>query len=115
MRTSLRDRKRFSNDRSLRGAYLFAATLDLKGRGVVRMAKVDFLPTLAHMPKLPPEDSLLEGSTLYQKFRAERDEILKHKWIKSEEAGRDIGFEAALVDWMLHHRDTWRARQAAES
>ena len=67
------------------------------------------------MPNSPQEDSILEGSTLYQKFCAERDEILKHKWIKSEEAGRDIGFEAALVDWMLHHRDTWRARQTAES
>jgi hypothetical protein len=53
-------------------------------------------------------DPLLEKSSLYQAFLAEREEILKHKWIKSEEAGRDIGFEAALVDWMLHHRREWR-------
>jgi len=53
-------------------------------------------------------DPLLENSSLYQEFLAEREEILKHKWIKSEEAGRDIGFEAALVDWMLHHRGSWR-------
>lgn len=53
-------------------------------------------------------DPLLENSSLYQAFLAEREEILKHKWIKSEQAGRDIGFEAALVDWMLHHRREWR-------
>ena len=67
------------------------------------------------MPKPPKKDPLLEKSSLYQKFLAERDEILKHKWIKSEEAGRDIGFEAALVDWMLHHRSQWRATQVSDS
>ncbi|MCB1078459.1 MAG: DUF4032 domain-containing protein [Verrucomicrobiae bacterium] len=56
----------------------------------------------------PSPDPLLEKSSLYRNFLAEREEILKHKWIKSEEAGRDIGFEAALVDWMLHHRREWR-------
>ena len=36
------------------------------------------------------------GSTLYQEFLAEREEILKHKWIESEKAGEDIDFERAL-------------------
>lgn len=45
---------------------------------------------------------------LYRDFLAEREEILKHKWIRSESAGRDVGFEAALVDWALHHRETWK-------
>ena len=68
------------------------------------------------MPKSAQEkDSLLEESTLYQKFLAERDEILRHKWLKSEEAGHDIGFEAALVDWMLHHRAKWRSTQVTGS
>ncbi|MCB1065280.1 MAG: hypothetical protein KDN20_20480 [Verrucomicrobiae bacterium] len=57
-------------------------------------------------------DPLVEKSSLYQEFLAEREEILKHKWIKSEEAGSDIGFEAALVDWMLHHRGTWREERS---
>lgn len=47
--------------------------------------------------------------SLYQDFLAEREEILKHKWIKSEEAGRDVGLEAALVNWALHHRETWKS------
>ena len=47
-------------------------------------------------------------STVYQCFLEEREEILKHKWIESEKAGRDIGFECALVDWVRKHRTNWR-------
>ena len=58
------------------------------------------------------DSRLLQGSTLYREFLAEKDEILKHKWIESEKHGRDIGFEAALVDWITKHRAGWRkARQ----
>lgn len=49
---------------------------------------------------------------LYQEWQAERDEILRHKWLESEKAGRDIGFGSALVDWMLHHRANWRKARA---
>jgi len=53
-------------------------------------------------------DPLVQKSNLYREFLAEREEILRHKWFKSEQARRDIGFEAALIDWMLHHRNDWR-------
>lgn len=43
-------------------------------------------------------------TSLYQEFLAEREEILKHKWIQSEEAGHDVGLETTLVEWALHHR-----------
>ena len=56
---------------------------------------------------------LLKNSTLYREFLAEREEILRHKWIESEKLGRDIGFEKALLDWMLKHRTTWRQARAA--
>lgn len=57
---------------------------------------------------------LLEDSSLYREFQAEREEILKHKWIESEKAGHDIGFERALTDWIIKHRSKWRKeRQAA--
>jgi hypothetical protein len=48
------------------------------------------------------------GSTLYQNFIAERDEILKHKWLESEKAGHDIGWEKSLVDWVFNHRGEWQ-------
>ena len=47
-------------------------------------------------------------STLYQEFLAEREEILRHKWIESEKKGQDIGFERALLDWIRKHRENWR-------
>ncbi len=58
------------------------------------------------MPEEP--DDLSDERSLYQEFLAEREEILKHKWIQSEEAGNDIGFEAALVDWTVNHRAEWK-------
>ncbi len=54
-------------------------------------------------------DSFFKNSALYQEFLAEREEILKHKWIESEKAGTDIGFEKALLDWIVKHRSAWRA------
>jgi len=49
-----------------------------------------------------------ERSTLYLEFQAEREEILRHKWIESEKAGHDIGFEKALISWVINHRAAWR-------
>ncbi len=46
--------------------------------------------------------------SLYKEFIAEKNEILKHKWIESEKLGYDIGFEKALVDWIIHHRKDWK-------
>jgi len=61
-----------------------------------------------------PAGDLLKNSSLYREFQAEREEILKHKWIESEKAGHDIGFERALTDWIVRHRSKWRkARQLA--
>lgn len=53
--------------------------------------------------------AVLKRSSLYKEFLAEREEILKHKWLESEKIGKDIGFERALLDWIRKHRDQWRA------
>jgi|TARA_E500000178_G_scaffold348510_1_gene403724 hypothetical protein len=58
--------------------------------------------------KADSDKNFAARSSLYQEFLAERDEILRHKWIESEKAGRDIGFERALLDWIRKHRDKWR-------
>ena len=57
----------------------------------------------------------LKNSVLYKEFLAEREEVLKHKWIESEKAGSDIGFEKALLDWIVKHRSSWRERRMRES
>ena len=51
---------------------------------------------------------LVKNSVLYREFLAERQEILAHKWLESEKAGHDIGFEKALLDWIVKHRSAWR-------
>ncbi|MBK9139029.1 MAG: DUF4032 domain-containing protein [Verrucomicrobia bacterium] len=51
---------------------------------------------------------LLQDCALYQEYLAEREEILRHKWLASEKAGYDIGFDRALTEWVLHYRSGWR-------
>ncbi len=64
------------------------------------------------MDKPIPENSdLVTKSVLYKEFLAEREEILKHKWLESEKAGHDIGFEKALLDWIVKHRSAWREKR----
>ena len=41
-----------------------------------------------------PNQGFAKRSTLYQEFLAEREEILRHKWIESEKQGK--------------HRESWR-------
>ena len=74
------------------------------------------------MKDMPAMNSSKEGgsqfvqnSVLYKEFLAEREEILKHKWIESEKVGSDIGFEKALLDWIVKHRSNWRERRIREA
>ena len=61
-----------------------------------------------------PQSQFVKNSVLYKEFLAEREEILKHKWIESEKAGSDIGFEKALLDWIVKHRSSWRDKRQRE-
>lgn len=44
----------------------------------------------------------------YTEFKAELEQILRHKWLISEKENCDIGFERALNDWAQNHRSEWR-------
>jgi hypothetical protein len=55
------------------------------------------------------------GSLLLTEFAAEREEILRHKWLESEKAQCDIGFEKALMEWILRHRSAWLAQRRLRS
>ena len=35
------------------------------------------------------------------------EEINRHKWIESQKAGRDIGFEKATEDWLKRFANAW--------
>ena len=68
------------------------------------------------MPSTQEDRSqFVKNSVFYKEFVAEREEILKHKWIESEKAGKDIGFEKALLDWMVKHRSNWREKRLKEA
>jgi hypothetical protein len=70
----------------------------------------------SEMPSSEEDHShFVKNSVLYKEFLAERAEILKHKWIESEKAGKDIGFEKALLDWIVKHRSNWRERRRKEA
>ena len=70
----------------------------------------------AAMPSSEEDQAqFVKDSALYKEFLAERAEILKHKWIESEKAGKDIGFEKALLDWIVKHRSNWRDRRIKET
>ena len=56
----------------------------------------------------------VQHSSVYREFLAEREEILRHKWLESERLGQDIGFDQALLDWVRKHRECWRAARRAQ-
>jgi hypothetical protein len=62
-------------------------------------------------PSQEDQSQFVKNSVLYKEFLAEREEILKHKWIESEKAGADIGFEKALLDWIVKYRSNWRNKR----
>lgn len=49
----------------------------------------------------------LSDTALYKHFLKMREEVLKHKWIESEKAHHDVGFEYALVDWIVNYKNSW--------
>jgi hypothetical protein len=55
-----------------------------------------------------PSMSSLRCHPAYRDFCAELEQIERHKWLASEVAGRDVGFEQALLEWVGGHRDAWR-------
>ena len=52
---------------------------------------------MSNNPGQSGDDEWVKSSALYREFVAEREEIMKHKWIESEKAQHDVGFERALT------------------
>ena len=58
-------------------------------------------------PDLETGIQLSKRSSLYREMMAERRKIEEHKWLESEKAGKDIGYEKALFSWIRFHRAQW--------
>jgi hypothetical protein len=41
-------------------------------------------------------------------IRSQQEEIKKYKWIESQKAGRDIGWERAEREWLQQHFPGWK-------
>jgi len=54
-------------------------------------------------------DNLEELLTnMFGRLAPPKEEILRHKWLESEKAGRDIGLLAAMCDWSEKHYANWK-------
>ena len=53
------------------------------------------------------DKDMYNRSSFYKRQVDEIHEVEKHKWFESEKAGRDIGGNAAMLDWMRKYRKTW--------
>lgn len=51
------------------------------------------------------------SSDAFTEFQAELQEVMKFKWVESEKAGHDIGFEKALKQWTETVRPEWRKKR----
>lgn len=72
------------------------------------------------MFSMPPESSASDedssprsGAGSYREFVADREELMRHKWLMSEKAGQDVGLEAALLDWVTNHRSTFHKQRGS--
>jgi hypothetical protein len=50
-------------------------------------------------------DYPIEKSLLYRKYMEEREHILRNKWYMSERVGKDVGYEKAFLDWLIHKKE----------
>lgn len=64
------------------------------------------------MTALSSLGTIITNSRVYKEFLDERDEILRNKWFMSEREGKDVGFERALLDWVVNFREGWRKNRS---
>jgi hypothetical protein len=93
--------------------------LRIRGKLFTSVVFHDFTEILARFfkslaPLMDPASTSTSSTTPYAEFLAELEEIRRHKWIASQKAGQDIGFEKALITWATDHRVPWREARRAQ-
>ena len=46
----------------------------------------------------------LEDTLLYKTYKEQVEHILRNKWYMSERAGKDVGYEKALLDFIINKK-----------
>jgi len=54
-------------------------------------------------------ESWVRNSRLVRSWVDMKQEILRHKWLESEKAEEDVGWERARTSWMVRHRGGFEA------
>lgn len=60
------------------------------------------------------ESSPRSGAGSYRDFLADREDLMRHKWLLSEKAGHDVGLETALMDWVTNQRATFHKQRGGK-
>jgi len=55
-------------------------------------------------------DFKLEDTLLYKKYMEQKEHVLKNKWYMSERKGTDVGYEKALLDWIINKKDYLKSK-----
>ncbi len=50
---------------------------------------------------------LSEENLLVELVQSQRQEVAKYKWLESEKAGHDIGWQRAFEEWLQFHFPAW--------
>ena len=71
-------------------------------------------PALSRFKSLKEDETMETKSKELLRDKRVIDEINRHKWIESEKAGRDIGFDRAADDWIDRFSDEWTKRYSPQ-
>lgn len=57
----------------------------------------------------------MNSEPLLELIRTQQDEVAKYKWIESQKAGQDIGWERATTEWLEKHFPAWERNQRSRA
>jgi hypothetical protein len=52
-----------------------------------------------------------QSDLLLELIQNQQEEVAKYKWVESEKAGQDIGWERATAEWLEKHFPAWERYQ----
>ena len=53
----------------------------------------------------------MNSDPLLELIHHQQEEVAKYKWIESQKAGEDIGWERAAAEWLEKHFPAWERNQ----
>ena len=67
------------------------------------LTRMTYVDEVVLMADDPIDKFDVKSTELFRYYSEIRSVIDKHKWYLSEKAGRDVGYEKAVVDWLINH------------